>query len=192
MSAPLAIAAVAALAGIATLRPIRGQGLRAWWAPSPGSRALEDEGMVGQFWGSQGVGVLLTTGRHALLMLRSQDVLDPGVWGVPGGAVRVDSRTGAPEDLYQAAAKELLEETGIKLSPAYLKRNTLATTVYRPPESSFRFTTFVVRVPKELDVSLNWESDESAWVDEEGLQDLRLHHGVVFTLGKTASEVFHG
>lgn len=192
MSAPLAIAAVATLAGIAALRPIQGQGLRAWWAPAPGSRALEDEGMVGRFWGSQGVGVLLTTGRRALLMLRSQDVLDPGVWGVPGGAVRVDSRTGAPEDLYRAAAKELLEETEINLSPAYLKKNTLATTVYRPPGSSFRFTTFVVRVPEEMDVGLNWESDESAWVDEESLQDLHLHHGVVFTLGETASEVFHG
>lgn len=192
MSAPLAIAAVATLAGIAALRPSQGQSLRAWWAPAPGSRALEDEGMVGRFWGSQGVGVLLTTGRRALLMLRSQDVLDPGVWGVPGGAVRVDSRTGAPEDLYRAAAKELLEETEINLSPAYLKKNTLATTVYRPPGSSFRFTTFVVRVPEEMDVGLNWESDESAWVDEESLQDLHLHHGVVFTLGETASEVFHG
>jgi ADP-ribose pyrophosphatase YjhB (NUDIX family) len=101
-----------------------------------GSRAMVDEGMVGNYWGSQGVGTLLTTGQEVFLTLRSAHVLDPEVWGLPGGAVRVDSSTGESDDLYFSASTELQEETGLTLSPEEIRSGTVATTVFRPPRST--------------------------------------------------------
>jgi ADP-ribose pyrophosphatase YjhB (NUDIX family) len=162
-----------------------------------GSPALVDEGMVGGHWGRQGVGVLLTTGRQVLLMLRSQRVLDPGLWGVPGGAVRVDSETGAAEDLHEAASKELLEEAGIEILPRDLQRMQVGKTVFK--SGAFRYTTFIVKVPDSFTrrpVSLNWESDESGWMDIFQVGDLveidLLHPGVKFTLSKAGGKIFHG
>lgn len=161
-----------------------------------GSAALVDEGMVGEHWGSQGVGVLLTTGRRIFLMLRSDHVLDPGVWGVPGGAVRIDDRTGQAEDLYRAAVGELSEESGIRLGSLELEKRTVDATIFQA--GSFRYTTFVVRVPEEFTrrrVTLNWESDDAQWMTkdevEELLDDDMLHHGVEFTLSHS-QEVFDG
>jgi len=164
----LALAAVAALAVLSRAR---------------GSKALVDEGWVDGHWGSQGVGVLLTTGTHVLLMLRSPYVADPGVWGVPGGAVRVDSSTGEAEELLQAAAKELEEEAGLRLRASYLRERLRDVTVYR--SGRFRFTTFVVRVPSSMmrrKLTINWESTEAAWVSEDDLGHLDLHPGVEYTL----------
>lgn len=155
-----------------------------------GSAALVDEGMVGEHWGSQGVGVLLTTGRRIFLMLRSDHVLDPGVWGVPGGAVRIDDQTGRAEALPQAAVNELSEESGIQLGASELQKMTVDQTVFQA--KNFRYTTFIVRVPEELThrkVSLNWESDDAQWMTqnevEELLADGMLHHGVEFTLSSS-------
>ena len=108
------------------------------------ARSLVDEGWVGEHWGSRGVGVLLTTGTHVLLMLRSSLVNEPGVWGVPGGAVRIDSVTGVPEQLLQAAAKELEEETGLRLRASYLQERLRDITLFH--NGRFSFSTFVVRV----------------------------------------------
>ncbi|MHB8575991.1 MAG: NUDIX hydrolase [Dehalococcoidia bacterium] len=54
-------------------------------------------------------GVLLVRGREAVLLQHRDDkpdILHPGVWGIPGGAVE------AGESAEQAARRELLEETG--------------------------------------------------------------------------------
>ncbi len=164
----LALAAVAALAVLSRAR---------------GSRALVDEGRVDGHWGSQGVGLLLTTGTHILLMLRSPYVDDPGVWGVPGGAVRVDSSTGEAEELLQAAAKELEEEAGLRLPVSYLRERMTGVTVYR--SGRFRFTTYVVQVPSSMmrrKLTTNWESVEASWVTEGDLSYIDLHHGVEYTL----------
>lgn len=162
-----------------------------------GSAALVDEGMVGHRWGRQGVGVLLTTGSKILLMLRSSEVLDPGLWGIPGGAVRVDHETGDPEDLYAAASNELQEEAGLQISPRELRRMQVGETVFK--DGGFRYTTFIVHVPEEfLDkrVRLNWESDESDWIEEFQLDELSemglLHPGVEFTVNISRDKVFHG
>jgi 8-oxo-dGTP pyrophosphatase MutT (NUDIX family) len=157
-----------------------------------GSSALVDEGMVGGYWGSQGAGALLTTGERCLLLLRSSDVLDPGVWGVPGGAVRVDRETGEPEDLWSAARKEVEEEAGLNIDRV---GRVVDTTVFKAPRGSFRYTTFIVYVPEAWAAasrpSLNWESDEYGWFTKNEIERLPLHPGVTFTLSAT-NKVFHG
>ena len=158
-----------------------------------GSRAMVDEGMVGNYWGSQGVGTLLTTGQEVFLTLRSAHVLDPEVWGLPGGAVRVDSSTGESDDLYFSASTELQEETGLTLSPEEIRSGTVATTVFRPPRSTFRFTTFVVRAPARVDlrrVRLNWENTDAGWFTPEDLLNLKLHPGVTFSLRQAWASIF--
>ena len=173
----LALVAVAALAVISRTR---------------GSRALADEGWVDGHWGSRGVGVLLTTGTHVLLTLRSPLVNDPGVWGVPGGAVRIDSVTGKPEQLLQAAAKELEEETGLRLRASYIQERLQDSTLFR--SGRFSFLTFVVRVPASMmqrKLAINWESTQAAWVSEGDLGYLDLHPGVAFTIDTVEMENPH-
>jgi len=154
-----------------------------------GSSAMVDEGMVGRHWGRQGVGVLLTTGERMLLLLRSDEVLDPNVWGIPGGAVRIDNETGKYEDLYASASTEIEEETGLRLSPDFIIKNQEYKTIYQ--EGSFRYTTFVVRVPEAMtdqEVFLNWENDEYMWLTIEEINEIsrknKLHYGVKYTIGE--------
>ena len=153
---------------------------------------LVDEGHVGGHWGSQGAGVLLSTGRQILLMYRS-DLVDyePHTWGVPGGAVPVDSDTGEPDDLIAAAAREVREEAGIGFGRERLARHLAGRTVFR--SGSFRFTTFIARLPESVTrehIRLNWESEDAGWFTPEELLDLELHPGVRFTLNEAWDTVF--
>jgi 8-oxo-dGTP pyrophosphatase MutT (NUDIX family) len=163
----------------------------AGFAAKAGSRALTDVGMVDGYWGRQGAGVLLTTGRQILLLRRSDEVLDPGVWGVPGGAVRVDDETGESEDLLDAAMNEVLEEAGLDVRGV---GEVVRSTVFTAPRGSFRYTTFIIRVPEQWarasEPMLNWESDAWAWISEAGLGRYELHPGVTFTLGQAKGVVF--
>jgi 8-oxo-dGTP pyrophosphatase MutT (NUDIX family) len=156
-----------------------------------GSMALVDEGDVDGNWGSQGAGVMLTTGQRVLLMYRSPHVYDPETWGVPGGAVPVDDMTGEPDDLISAAAREVREETGLAFSRSRLAENIVGQTVFR--NRSFRFTTFIARVAPATKwdrIRLNWESDDSGWFSPEHLLTLDLHHGVRFTLREAWDTIF--
>jgi 8-oxo-dGTP pyrophosphatase MutT (NUDIX family) len=153
---------------------------------------LIDEGHVGGHWGSQGAGALLTTGRRILLMLRS-DLVDyePHTWGVPGGAVPVDSETGRPDDLVRSAARELREEAGLNVGSEALRDAITGQTVFR--SGSFRFTTFIARVSERSaskPLRLNWESEDAGWFTPEELLDLELHPGVRFTLDEAWDTIF--
>ena len=142
-----------------------------------------DEGMVGNHWGSAASGLLLTTGDRILLLLRSEDVQDPGFWGIPGGAIPVDQR-GDRKDALQSAVDETREETGLQLPPG---SEVVGETIFR--DGSFSFTTYLVRVPASLSrarVRLNWENDDFGWFTQGEVEELiaagDLHHGVVYTL----------
>lgn len=144
-----------------------------------------DEGMVGKHWGSAASGLLLTTGERVLLLLRSEEVQDPGVWGIPGGAIPV-AKGGARKDSYESALDETREEAGLVL-PSDAK--VLGETVFR--DGSFTFTTYVVRVPRSMEQArliLNWENDDYGWFTAEEVDELReagdLHHGLGFTLDR--------
>ena len=149
---------------------------------------LYDEGFVGQRWGSQGAGLLLTTGEKVLLLLRSGEVEEPGTWGISGGAVRRDSDTGDFQDLKSAALQEAREEMG-----RVPQHRMSGQWVYQ--EGRFRYTTFVGTVdPSVVDQwtpTLNWESDDYGWFTQEELSGLDLHFGVVALLNARPNLVFY-
>jgi hypothetical protein len=66
--------------------------------------------------------------------------------------------------------------------------------VFTAPRGSFRYTTFIIRVPERWarasKPTLNWESDAWAWISEAGLGRYELHPGVIFTLDQAKGVVF--
>jgi 8-oxo-dGTP pyrophosphatase MutT (NUDIX family) len=114
-------------------------------------------------WGSRAAGILFRRkdGRF-LLVLRSAEVLDPGVWGIPGGRVEPG------EDVKKGARLETEEELG-KLPPFKIAEKD----VYR--SGDFEFTTFLGEM-KEGDAArwvpeLNWEHDEWGWFPADRLPE---------------------
>ena len=138
-------------------------------------------------WGKAGSGVLFfcPEDKTCLLILRSAQVLDPGVWGVPGGAVKgtegmheTGSMEGlADEDFWSSAQKEVEEELG------HLPSCDKVLGQIDYVQDGFTYRTFIVVVPKSeknniLSMStLNWESDAVDWFPIDNLPK-NLHHGV--------------
>lgn len=125
--------------------------------------ALEQTG----FWGSRGAGCLVlaqSTGR-LLVALRSQHVLEPGMYGTWGGAV--DSH----EQPRVAVLRELREETDysgdiVEVIPLYIFRS-----------GSFEYHNFLIVVPDEFIPELDWENDGFTWC-EYGDWPQPLHFGL--------------
>ena len=136
----------------------------------------QDEGFVGEFWGSQASGILFKCGEKILLLERSASVEDPGLWGIPGGAVPVD-REGNPKDVKQSALDEVGEELGG--IPPY--KDTNKKVVFK--KGSFKYTTFLFEVSKEFTPKLNWEHDDFKWFDLKELPS-DIHPGVTWALPK--------
>jgi len=132
------------------------------------------------FWGKQGAGCIFmakTTGR-LLLPLRSMMVLQPGTWGVWGGAI--DSG----ENPAKAVKREATEEVGYrgiieKLIPLY---------VYEDKQSGFKYHNFLAIVDDEFDPRLNWETDKYKWV-EYGQWPHPLHFGLKALIQHSGNEI---
>jgi len=127
-----------------------------------------------------------------LLLQRSQEVEQPGSWGIPGGAVHGtegfhDSRRlrhETPPDVSRASAeREAFEELGTQVSIV----ETLGSSVYT--KGGFRYVTYVVSVTPEekarleQSISLNWENDDWDWFSLAKLPR-PLHFGVNYTLSQ--------
>ncbi len=138
-------------------------------------------------WGRVASGILFISDGEMLLTLRSSEVMDPGVWGLPGG--RVDGMGVYDNDshrdqewAYTSAWKEVGEELGDEATALLESEARLVEHfVYR--EESFTFITYVVEVPPYLKddvlgcVELNWENDNVTWSSlEEPIEPL--HDGV--------------
>jgi 8-oxo-dGTP pyrophosphatase MutT (NUDIX family) len=121
------------------------------------SSEYEDEGHVGDFWGSQASGIMFRCQDDILLLKRSHWVMDPYTWGIPGGAVPVDPK-GNPTDIKASALKETEEEIG--MIPAY--HDTGKKTVFQ--KGSFKYTTFLFEVAEKFNPILNNEHTDFAWV----------------------------
>lgn len=129
------------------------------------------------YWGTRGAGTLIfaaDTGR-VLLLHRSIHVLEPGLWGIPGG--RVEEGAG----VHQTAIVETEEECGpipglvVDAEPCH---------VWRAPEGTFVYYTFRARVPVEFEPVLNWESDDYRWGDPARTsRDHAVHPNVRRALG---------
>lgn len=133
--------------------------------------ALNDTG----FFGKQAAGCLvmaLSTGR-ILLVLRSNQVLEPGTWGNLGGAHHADEQPVA------AAERELHEETGYsgsaRMIPLYIFRS-----------GDFVYRNFLALVPDEFEPDLGWEADDYRWC-EIGEWSQPLHFGPAAVFADAAS-----
>jgi 8-oxo-dGTP pyrophosphatase MutT (NUDIX family) len=119
--------------------------------------------------GARGAGILVAareTGR-VLLLKRSSEVTEPGVWGVPGG--KVDRG----ESERSAAVRELEEETGYDSSVVVS-----AEPIFVFEEPDFSFATYMGCVEEEFDPWINWESAAARWC-QPGRFPKPLHFGMV-------------
>ena len=140
------------------------------------------------YWGREGSGYLFVCpeDRTAMLLLRSGEVMEPGTWGIPGGAMAgteghysAEEAGGSanPDDLRASAKAEVEQEIGFMPEV----RRELGTTEY--VDGGFRYVTFVAEVSAEekrrmgKDTVLNWENDKAEWFPLSKLPE-GLHHGV--------------
>ncbi len=134
-----------------------------------GSLSRDAEGRVR--WGKRAAGILFQRdddGR-VLLALRSQDVMDPGLWGIPGGRVEPG------EQDIDSAFIEAAEELGT-LSPKF---EVVGEYPYR--SGDFTYTTFHVMISGD-DANvwvpvLNWENDDWGWFAAHTIPE-NIHPGV--------------
>jgi 8-oxo-dGTP diphosphatase len=117
-------------------------------------------------WGTHGAAGLLVVDRClALLQLRSQRVLEPGTWSLPGGARLED------EPAADAALREASEETGI--DPATVK---IVAQYTHTCDCGWTYTTFVANLVGERpSLRGNWESEQLRWVPVFQVSQLPLH-----------------
>ena len=121
-------------------------------------------------WGRRAAGLLIERSDNGqiLLLLRSAEVMDPGLWGIPGGRVEPG------ESDLEAALAETEEELGGFPSLQVIGEKSMRS-------GDFTYTTFFASMPGELAQAwtpqLNWENDEWKWFSKNKLP-IRLHPGV--------------
>lgn len=140
------------------------------------------------YWGRMGAGVLFIQKRKVLLTLRSDEVLQPGTWGIPGGAVSLGTHdevflaandagyTGLSEDdIFDSAMRESAEELGALPEDFEVVDHVVYT------DQKFQYHTFFVAVDIKWPVTLNWENDEYGWFNVKKLPR-PLHFGVEYLI----------
>ena len=129
-------------------------------------------------WGRKAAGILIrrTDLGMFLLVMRSREVMDPGVLGIPGGRIE----PGEKEE--GAALEEATEELG-PLPPLKLVDRDLYTS------GDFSYVTFLALMGgKDADgwkPELNWENDAWIWADSADLRGVReIHPNVLRVIRK--------
>ena len=105
-----------------------------------------------------------------LLGKRSKKVGNSGEWGLFGGSVDGE------EDPAKGAARELEEETGLKVSPKKLKK------LWRNPHPSDdkkHSHYFFYDMRKKGKVKTNWETEKYRWFTKRGIKKLDDQHFTV-------------
>lgn len=105
-------------------------------------------------------------GPEVLVQLRSNRAHEGGTWSCPGGAIDEG------ETPFEGAWRESEEEVGPTPEPWRL----LGEHVFEPA-TDWRYTTVVVEVPHRFGASLNFETDDVAWVPLDEVTDRPLHAG---------------
>jgi 8-oxo-dGTP diphosphatase len=124
-------------------------------------------------WGKSGAGMLIfdRKKRQVLLFKRADNVYDPGLWGITGGARRV--LHGEEEDPLVCAVTETREEAGS------LPQGRIWSIPYVFRKASFSYFTFVLEIEGPFTPVLNWEHTDARWFDlDAAADDLAVHPGV--------------
>jgi len=105
-------------------------------------------------------------GHAVMLQLRSQFAHEGGTWSCAGGAL---DHGEAP---YEGALREATEEVG----PPPSDLRVLGEHVFAPADD-WSYTTVVVEVERTFGMSLNFETDDVAWVSCDEVERRPLHPG---------------
>jgi 8-oxo-dGTP pyrophosphatase MutT (NUDIX family) len=133
------------------------------------------------FWGAQAAGCLFFAQetRRFLISHRSAHVEQPNSWGSWGGAIDKG------EDPLEAVKREVHEEAGYSGTFATLPMFVFV-------KGTFRYSNFLVVVPKEFTPHLDWENQGYVWA-EFGKWPQPLHFGLVALFKDAPSiELMHG
>jgi len=153
------------------------------------------------FWGKAGSGMLYVCleDQTALLLLRSQDVENPGTWGIPGGAVagteghHSNQEEDVPEITHDQSRSSAEREAEEELGTHVTSVKDLGMTTFR--SGSFQYLTYIVAISPqekqrlESSVVLNWENDDCGWFPINQLP-APLHFGVEHTLKQADPSIF--
>jgi len=129
-------------------------------------------------WGRGAAGILVVSPDldEILLLKRSPYVLDPNMWGIPGGA-RKETANGLEASIITAVT-ESSEEMG-KLPRGKIRKQPY---VYSKPGTDFTYETFILEIDltdrKSFVPQLNWENNDYKWFKRDSLNSIRLHPGV--------------
>jgi 8-oxo-dGTP pyrophosphatase MutT (NUDIX family) len=104
-------------------------------------------------------GIIYTDGKKILLLKRSEEVRNSGMWAPVAGKMEDD------EDWLEVAKRESKEEigtfTGKKIAEFQIGDN---------------FKMFIYKVPQPFEVKLNDEHTKYEWVPLKDVKDYKLHH----------------
>ena len=158
-------------------------------------KSSTDKTIVASKWGKAGSGVLYycQEDKTVLLLKRSQEVEDPEVWGIPGGAIKgtegmyddeeLNIKEFNENDVRSSANAETEEELGH--IPEHIEELGKVTTM----SGNFAYTTFIMAVTQEQkqaiskNAQLNWESSELGWFPMSNLPK-KTHPGVTEAIGR--------
>ncbi|HRE02624.1 MAG TPA: NUDIX domain-containing protein [Ilumatobacteraceae bacterium] len=103
---------------------------------------------------------------HVMLQLRSRWAHEGGTWSCAGGAIDEG------EEPYEAALREASEEVGeVPADHRLLGEYVFA------PATDWRYTTVVIGVDAPFGASVNFETDDVAWVPVQAVDQRPLHAG---------------
>jgi len=112
------------------------------------------------------------------LARRSEWCHQGGCWAIPGGALHQG------ESPVEGALREFAEEVGTVLGEGEFS----VAEVHEDDHGGWSYWTVVVDVAGRFalpaSAALNWETAETAWVQQEWLDDLELHGAFRRTLGR--------
>jgi len=106
----------------------------------------------GKYWGNEGAGGIFYAEDTKRLCFahRSNHVNEPNTWGTWGGALEEGE---TPEEGVRREVKEESQYTGqVKLEK-----------VYTFQDKKFRYTNFLISVPKEFTPKMDWETQGFVW-----------------------------